>query len=135
MPITNCKLPQTKWPNNISISSQFSYELDSIELHSCCRIENKVFWIIHFPRKKMQESFKWCVNVIWMEFYTHLWFCQTSPSSTPVQQHHSTAEWKKSEINKPHTQIYFGRRFCPLQLWTIAKTKQPELQAKEIFIV
>ena len=35
LPITNCKLPMTKRPNNISISSQFSYELDSKELHSC----------------------------------------------------------------------------------------------------
>ena len=33
--IAYCKLLQTKWPNNISISSQFSYELDSKELHSC----------------------------------------------------------------------------------------------------
>ena len=28
-------MPITKWPKNISISSQFSYEFDSIELHSC----------------------------------------------------------------------------------------------------
>ena len=27
--------PMTKWPNLISISSQISFELDSIELHSC----------------------------------------------------------------------------------------------------
>ena len=35
LPITNCQLPITIWPKNISISSQFSYEFDSIELHSC----------------------------------------------------------------------------------------------------
>jgi len=47
MPITNYKLPMTKWPKNISISSQFSYELDSIELHSCFKL---------FLRKKLLSS-------------------------------------------------------------------------------
>ena len=42
LPITNCQLPITKWPNNhISISSQFSYEFDSIELHSCYQLTFK----------------------------------------------------------------------------------------------
>ena len=41
LPITNYKLPMTKWPTNISISSQFSYEFDSIELHSCYQLTFK----------------------------------------------------------------------------------------------
>ena len=43
LPITNCKLPMTKWPKNISISSQFSYEFDSIELHSCSFLLSLLF--------------------------------------------------------------------------------------------
>ena len=48
--ITNCKLPMTKWPTNISISSQFSYELDSIELHSCSYVFMPNYWVLGYSR-------------------------------------------------------------------------------------
>ena len=48
LPITNCWLPVTIWPNNISISSQYSYELDSIELHSCLASKTICRLILYF---------------------------------------------------------------------------------------
>ena len=61
LPITNCKLLMTKWPKNISISSQFSYELDSIELHSCFlllkTLNSKYLFI-----KAMQQTYVLLLN-------------------------------------------------------------------------
>ena len=54
--IAYCKLLQTKWPNNISISSQFSYELDSIELHSCFGVSLNFWKSFHvFPHFQLKD--------------------------------------------------------------------------------
>ena len=54
MQITNDQM--TKWPNNISISSQFSYEIDSIELHSCLYSFIIVFKNIYISKDNLDPS-------------------------------------------------------------------------------
>ena len=48
--ITNCRLPMTKQPNNISISFQFSNKLDSKELYSCLTTLNILYVLTFYFR-------------------------------------------------------------------------------------
>ena len=66
LPVAHCQLPVTKWPKNISISSQFSYEFDSIELHSCILLSSYLQNLHHNPKspdeKIRQKMIKWEQN-------------------------------------------------------------------------
>ena len=109
LPITNCKLPMTKWPKNISISSQFSYELDSIELHSCLYIviEMILSYIPGWFSRKVWETpvqswlLHWCSwsgvldrHLSWWQLHQEI---QTSQRSSDRSD-----QWLQSRQLRPH---------------------------------
>ena len=65
LPITNCQLPITKWPKNISISSQLSYEFDSIELHFCYFISLQSILLNHYRMNFIKKAEKVTFNKVW----------------------------------------------------------------------